>query len=140
MTEPTLEQMTARRGEVELAVEQFHIGHATPVLLHGSGNSLAAWPLAFCTLLAEDRPVIRFDSRVAGQSTTWLHRPSHHERIPGPHRLGRRSGRRPRPHDPSTRRASRPSGIRSDEQRSVDDVMTTSPREDERCAARNTRH
>ncbi len=72
MTEPTLEQMNARRDKVELAVEQFRVGHATPVLLlHGAGNSLAAWPPAFCTLLAEGRPVIRFDSRDAGQSTTW---------------------------------------------------------------------
>lgn len=72
MQNPTPRQMTAHRGEAELAIEQFGEASGTPVfLLHGAGNSLAAWPPAFCAALAQHRPVVRYDARDAGRSTTW---------------------------------------------------------------------
>lgn len=64
--------ISTRRGDVELAAEQFGEGNAPPVvLLHGAGNSAAAWPPELCALLTRDRPVIRCDFRDAGRSSTW---------------------------------------------------------------------
>ncbi|MDN5896940.1 MAG: alpha/beta fold hydrolase [Nocardioides sp.] len=72
MPTPNPQQMTAHRDKTELAVEQFGDSSAATVLLiHGAGNSLTAWPPSFCAELAQNRPVIRYDTRDAGQSTTW---------------------------------------------------------------------
>lgn len=58
---------------MELAVEQFGGGTAAPVLLSPRRRKLADGlaTVEFCTELAQDRPVIRYDARDAGQSTTW---------------------------------------------------------------------
>lgn len=57
-------------GDVELAYETFGDVAAPPiVLVMGLGMQMLGWPLDFCTALAEEHFVVRFDNRDVGLST-----------------------------------------------------------------------
>jgi pimeloyl-ACP methyl ester carboxylesterase len=61
---------TAQAGDVELAYETFGDPAAPPVVLvMGLGMQMLGWPLDFCTALAEEHFVVRFDNRDVGLST-----------------------------------------------------------------------
>src|SRR5262245_41870332 len=62
-----------RANGVDLCIEIFgKVARPTILLIHGAGNSMLSWDEEFCErLAADDRLVIRYDSRDCGRSVSY---------------------------------------------------------------------